>query len=123
MLSAKDIKENSKRFWSFIKSKQQEASGISALLNNDRYLQSDTSVKAEILNKQFQSVYTNEYTGTLTDKGPSPHSPTQNTVINPSGVRKLLKDLKPHKAAGPEGIPTFILRSAAEELSPTLSPI
>ena len=29
---------NSKRLWSFIESKRQEASGVSALLNQDRYL-------------------------------------------------------------------------------------
>ena len=34
---SKDLKENSKRVCSFIKSKQQEASGVSALLNNDGY--------------------------------------------------------------------------------------
>ena len=32
---SKNLKENSKRFRSFIKSKRQEASGVSALLNND----------------------------------------------------------------------------------------
>ena len=68
---SKDHKENSKRLWSFIKSKRQEASGVSALLNNDGYLQSDTSVTAEIPNKQFQFVYTREDNDTLPDKGPA----------------------------------------------------
>ena len=44
------LKENSKHFWSFIKRKQQEASGVSALMNQDGYLQSDSSVKAKIRN-------------------------------------------------------------------------
>ena len=47
----------------------------------------------------------------------------QDISINPNGVKKLLKDLKPYKAAGPDGIPTYILRSATEELSPILSRI
>ena len=47
----------------------------------------------------------------------------QDISINPNGVKKLLKDLKPYKAAGPDGIPTYILRSAAEERSPILSRI
>ena len=34
---------------------------------------------------------------------------------------KLLKDLKLYKVARPDGIPPYILRSAAEELSPILS--
>ena len=56
-------------------------------------------------------------------KGPSRHQPMQDTSINPNGVKRLLNDLKPYKAAGPDGIPTYILRSAAEELSPILSRI
>ena len=43
--------------------------------------------------------------------------------INPNKVKKLLNDSKPHKAAGPGGIPTYMLRSAAEERSPFLSRI
>ena len=120
---SQDLKENSKCFWSFIKSKRQEASGVSALMNEDGYLQSDSSVKAEILNKQFQSVYTREDTDSIPEKGPSPNQPMQDISINPNGVKKLLKDLKPYKAAGPDGIPTYILRLAAEELSPILSRI
>ena len=41
--------------------------------------------------------------------------------INSNGVKKLLKDLKPYKAPGPDGIPTFILRAASEELAPIRS--
>ena len=80
-------------------------------------------MKAKILNKQFQSVYTCEDIDSPPKKGPSPYQPMQDISINPNGVKKLLKDLKPCKAAGPEGIPTYILRSVAEELSPILSRI
>ena len=106
---SQDLKENSKRFWSFIKSKRQEASGVLALMKEDGYLQSDSSVKAKILNKQFQSVYTRDDTDSIPEKGPSPYQPMQDISINPDGVKKLLKDLKPYKAAGPDGIPTYIL--------------
>jgi hypothetical protein len=37
------------------------------------------------------------------------------------GVFKLLKDLNPHKAIGPDCIPSFILKSAADELAPILT--
>jgi hypothetical protein len=33
-------------------------------------------------------------------------------VINTKGVFKLLKDLNPHKATGPDCIPSFILKRA-----------
>lgn len=43
--------------------------------------------------------------------------------IGINGVIKLLRDLNPHKAAGPDSIPTYILKVAAEELAPVLSKI
>jgi hypothetical protein len=33
------------------------------------------------------------------------------------GVHKLLKNLKPHKATGPDSIPSFILKAAADQLA------
>ena len=36
---------------------------------------------------------------------------------------KLLKDLKPHKASGPDGIPTRILILAADQVAPVLTAI
>jgi hypothetical protein len=56
---------------SYIKSKRQEPAGISPLLDKDEFLHSDSQIKAEILNHQFQSVYTKEDTTTLPDKGNS----------------------------------------------------
>jgi hypothetical protein len=49
-------------FSEFEKSKRQEPAGISPLLNKDGFLHSDSQFKAEILNNQFQSVYTKEDT-------------------------------------------------------------
>ena len=40
--------------------------------------------------------------------------------INKKGVQKLLKDLSPHKATGPDEVPSRILKIGAEELSPAL---
>ena len=41
-------------------------------------------------------------------------------VPNWKGVHKLLKNLKTHKATGPDSIPAFTLNAAAEELAPAL---
>ena len=37
------------------------------------------------------------------------------------GVHKLLKNLKTHKATGPDSIPAFTLKAAADELAPALA--
>jgi hypothetical protein len=46
-----------------------------------------------------------------------------NINITEHGVYKLLKNQKPHKATGPDEVPAFILRSAAQQLAPILTQI
>ena len=89
-------------------------------MNKDGFLQSYPIKKAEILNQQFQSIYTKEDPSSIPDKGPSLYSSMEDIKVNPNGVKKLLKDIRPFKASGPDGIPTFLLRAAAEELAPML---
>ena len=116
----RDIKENSKRFWSDIKSKRQEPAGISSLLNKDGFLHSDSYIKAEMFNHQFQSVYTKEDTTTLPVKGNSTIKSMNDIYITENGVIKPFKDLNPHKASGPDQIPTRLLKLCASELVPAV---
>ena len=79
----------SKRFWSFIKSQRQENSNVAPLRENGK-LVSDTNKKAEILNKQFSSVFTSKTTPPPSfEESPYPSMPKINVSIN--GVTKLLK--------------------------------
>ena len=82
----------SKRFWSFIKSMKKEASGVSPLIS-EGHLVSDPATKANVLNRQYQSVFTTEDNSTIPDKGPSPHTTMPDINICNRGVEKLLKDL------------------------------
>jgi len=117
---SKELKDNPKRFWSYIKSRKQDASGITALKNKDGFLHSDTPTKAEILNNQFHSVYTKEDLNNIPHKGQSPHQTMPAIHISLQGVKKLLKGLRPYKATGPDEIPAFILKNSAEEIAPYL---
>ncbi|CAG2217784.1 unnamed protein product [Mytilus edulis] len=116
-----DLQKNPKRFWSYVKSRKQDASQIVTLKSKDGFLHSDTDTKVSILNQQFQSVYTKEDTSTLPDLGTSPHPTMDNIVIHERGVYKLLKGLRPFKATGPDEVPTNILKQAAESLAPYLT--
>ncbi|MEW8548082.1 MAG: reverse transcriptase family protein, partial [Candidatus Thiodiazotropha sp.] len=116
-----DLKQNPKNFWSFIKSKRQDSTGVSPLIDKDGFLHSDGAKKAEILNSQFHSAYTREDTSQLPNKGTSPFPPMEQIQVHQDGVLKLLKNLKPHKASGPDNLPTRILILAAEELAPVLT--
>ncbi|CAG2240211.1 unnamed protein product [Mytilus edulis] len=116
-----NYKDNSKKFWSYIKSKGQEWTGVAPLKNKLGFLQSDNKSKAEILNDQFQSVFTKENLNNFPNKGKSPYSTMDDIKISTKGVHKLLKNLKPHKATGPDSIPSFILKTAADQLAPFLT--
>ena len=49
-----------KRFWSFIKSLRKDSSGVAPLKENGK-MHSDPKDKTNILNRQYESVYTQEY--------------------------------------------------------------
>ena len=51
----------------------------------------------------------------------SPFGSMQNINIEPRGVNKLLKDLKNKKPTGSDTIPAFVLKTAAEEITPVLT--
>ena len=57
----------------------------------------------------------------IKDKGPSPYPVMDNITVSPAGVYKLLTCLKEHKATGPDRIPTRLLKTLAEELTPVFS--
>ncbi|CAC5361398.1 unnamed protein product [Mytilus coruscus] len=79
IISTDKHKEKPKRFWSYIKSRKRESTGIVTLKDKECLLHSDTPTKASILNHQFQSVYTKEDTHNIPHMGPSPF-PTMDNI-------------------------------------------
>ena len=115
-----DTLKHPKKFWSYIKSRRCENTGVAPLLSNG-ILQSDSSTKANLLNDQFVSVFTNEDTSDLPNLGPSLHPEVPTFSIDSEGIRKLFSKMNPHTAAGPDGLPAYLLKEAAEELAPVFS--
>jgi hypothetical protein len=89
---------------------------VAPLKNQQGFLKNYNQSKANILNEQFKSVFTTENHTNFPDKGPGPFPSMTNINITEQGVYKLLKNQKPHKATGPDEVPAFILRSAAQQL-------
>ena len=118
----KGMKENNtKPFWNFIKSKKKDNVGVSPLKAQGR-LFSDSKTKAEILLRQFKSVFTQDNDTPLPDITQT--SPIINDIeITHIGIAKLLRDLKPHKAPGPDAIPNLVLKTCAESISKSLCTI
>ena len=104
---------NPKRFWSFIKSKKQDNSGVAPLKANNGIIHSDSNNKAEILNARFKSTYTQEDTTKLPDLGESSIPSMPHITIREKGVHKLLYNLNDHKASIPDSILPRLLRLLA----------
>ena len=115
---------DSKPFWRFIKSKQQDTVGVSPL-EVDGQLHSEATDKADILNKQFKSVFTPPQSAADNiPKLSGPKTPLISPLkISTKGVEKLLAGLNVKKASGPDNIPCKILRELAAELAPILTTI
>ena len=77
-----------KRFWQYIKAKRKDSSGIHTL-KSDRKEVNDSKQKAYILNKQYNSVFTDE-NPVLPALGCSDIPDMPNVTIDIDGVTKLL---------------------------------
>ena len=113
-------KDGHSKLYRFIKSKKNDAHGVSPL-KSEGLTHSDPTMKANILNDQFCSVFTKENLDQLPHLGESPYPAMPDIQVNVKGVTKLLRQLNPRKAAGPDEIPCRLLVTVADELAPALT--
>jgi hypothetical protein len=90
-----------KRFWGFIKSLKNDSCGV-APLRDDGVLKSNPKEKAEVLNKQFSSVFTNDTNSSYPDLGNSPYKNMPSINITVNGVKKLLTRPQGETKSNPE---------------------
>lgn len=117
-----------KRFWTYIKHLKSSNVGVAPLKENG-HLISDPKRQAQILNSQFQSVFS-EGRGYNQDEFnnkcamPPHNSPVlEDITITVQGVRKLLTNLDPNKASGPDNLSTRVLKELSDEVAPILTMI
>lgn len=111
-----------KRLFQYVKSLRKDSSGIASLKSNGSLI-TDPIEKADLLNKQYESVFTKEPDGSLPDLGPSPHPQMNTPFITTPGISKLLSQLKPDKAPGPDNITARVLKELHKEIAPILTTI
>ena len=111
---------NQKRFWSYIKSLRKDNTGIAPLRENGK-LYAAPKEKANILNKQYQSVFTVEDKSNIPTPTGKPYPDMCDIVVTEEGVLRLLQKVNPHKACGPDELPARILKECAYELAPILT--
>ena len=133
-----------KKLFSFLKNSRRDQEGIPPLKENDT-LYTDTPAKAYLCNRQFQSVFTKKSPLSLSrlaqmkvqdlvDEGSLPSESVQDSNLNSvpimpdieislNGLLKLLKNLKPGKAAGPNKLKPLLLKELRDEIAPIIKVI
>ncbi len=111
---------NTKPFWSYVKSRRQDSSGV-APLKRDGILHTSSSDKAGILSEQFSSVFTVDKMDDIPPMSGGPYPKIDDLEITSNGIEKLLNRLVATKAPGPDCIPNRLLKELAAELAPALA--
>jgi hypothetical protein len=80
-------------------------------------LVSGSKGKVEILTQQFKSVFTIDKSTAISQTTKHIDEPIPKLTIRENGVEKLLQDINPSKASGPDGIPNRILKECASQIA------
>ncbi|XP_063968215.1 sodium-coupled monocarboxylate transporter 1-like [Lytechinus pictus] len=109
------LREKPKAFYQYVKRLRQDSTGIQQLLS-EGCLKSCSQEKADILSRQFESVFTTEPDNVLLPNIlPSRYSSMEDISVHVNGVEKLLRGLDASKATGPDNIPAILLKETASE--------
>ena len=140
-LNDEESKCDSKKLFSFLKNSRCDQQGIPPL-KHDNILYSDTKTKANLFNQQFNSVFTPKEplslsrlasmrvqdlkkagglpSDTIPDSLQDSATNMPEINISENGLMKLLQNLKPGKAAGPDKLKPLLLRELREEIAPII---
>ncbi len=127
---ASEAKRNPKKFWRYAKQHLKVKEGIPELTTEQRGpdgqpLKATTPLeKADTLAAYFSSVFVTEPPGELPEpRAQVIHTPFQDEPVQAEDVRKLLKQLDPAKAMGPDKIHPRILKELCDVLAAPLAMI
>ena len=95
---------NTKPFWTYVKSKKRDNLGVAPILENGS-LVVESKGKAEVILKQFVSVFTpitEDNTSAIEDRC---NNSLETITVTVKGVQKLPENVNVNKAVGPDKIP------------------
>ena len=119
ILKTAERDRNCKPFYKYVKSKKQDASGVSPLIVEGK-VYADSVGKAEVLQNQFTSVFSSDEgcedkNKTLHDKS---HTDMPEICITVKGVECLLSNINSSKTGGPDKVVGLFLKTLSKELAP-----
>ena len=90
------------------------------MLEKEGKTNSTDLAKANILNEYFYSVFTQDNNATLPDMVNAQYPDMPAIQVDTAGIAKLLGEIDPYKAMGPDGIPPKLLKELANEVAPCM---
>ena len=120
-----NIKNYSKSFYAYVRSKQKVRDKIGPLENNRGNIISDGFQMAEVLNEYFSSVFTTEDISSL----PVPFTKFEGNklehlgqlFVTPVIIANKIKKIKDNKSPGVDVIPPKLLKEIVEQISTPLA--
>ena len=119
---AGNIKNDSKSFYAYVRSKQNVRDKVGPLENNRGNIISEGFQMAEVLNEYFCSVFTTEDISSL----PVPFTKFEGNKSEHLGqlfviIANKIKKMKDNKSPGVDGIPPKLLKEIVEQISTPLA--
>ena len=110
--------KSNKKLWSYIKSRKTQNIGIPDLKDKNQIPTSDCSKKAHLIHEHLDTVFSDPSPPIQATFDQKDRLPTMKPIkINNSGIKKLLSDLDPNKANGPDNIPGKFLKTCASDMA------
>ena len=124
---AGNIKNDSKSFYAYVRSKQKVRDKVGPLENNSGNIISYGFQIAEVLSEYFSSVFTTEDISSLavpfTKFEGSKSEHLGQLFVTLEMIAKKIKKMKDNKSRGIDGIPPKLLKEIVEQISTTLANI
>ena len=114
------IKKNPKVFYAYAKKRKKTVSRIGPLSDKDNKLQSDSKLKADILQDQYCTVFSdpnNVNTRNIPDSADETKPTIQDIHFTIDDIKKAIDDIPTFSAPGPDKIPAVILKKCKDELA------
>ena len=123
---ALEAKTNPKKFWAHTRRKLKTKVGVAPLLKDPKSkssLQFDDHEKANILQRQFLSVFTKEPEGEIPRISKRCDKTILDIIVTEDMIRKLIEALNENKSIGPDGIHPKMVRELIDFLVKPLTAI
>ena len=112
------MKKNPKFFYQYVKKNLKSKSKIGPMQDSDGTLQSDSKVKATLLQSQYCKAFSDPEKANLkSDFNPICQEKIKDIDITIKDVIEAIKEIPRHASPGPDKLPAILLKECADELS------